>query len=257
MAKRIVSFSLFGTSSLYLEGALRNARLVPSIYPGWIARVYASQEIPESLVSQLKREGAEVIRQHRRGTIDGMFWRFLPSAEEGIDAMVVRDVDSRPTPREFAAVSEWIASGKTLHIMRDHPFHRVPILGGMWGCRELAIPDMADLIARWNLWARKGQDQDFLRDAIYPRFRDDCLVHSELYQYHGELCRPFPMPRPSGEFIGAVIDCDRDSLTEIQSAENARLFDSLTLQHLPRVQTRSKWVLRTQQWFRSLRRRAA
>jgi hypothetical protein len=257
MAKRIVSYSLFGSSPLYLDGALRNARLVPRIYEGWIARIYASQEIPDTLVGQFERAGAEVIRQHRLGPFDGTFWRFLPTAEEGIDAVVVRDVDSRPTPREFAAVSEWIASGKTLHIMRDHPFHRVPIMAGMWGCRGQAIQDMPTLIERWKLWAHKGQDQDFLRDAIYPRFRDDCLVHSDLYQYRGELCRPFPSPRARGEFVGAVIDGDRDTLTDVQTEEHEALFTSLTLRQLPRVQTRSKWVLTTKQWFRSLRRRVA
>ena len=53
-----------------------------------------------------------------------------------------RDLDSVPSPREVEAVKEWLASkNKTFHIMRDHPYHRVPILGDIintyYFCPEL------------------------------------------------------------------------------------------------------------------------
>jgi hypothetical protein len=42
-----------------------------------------------------------------------------------------RDSDSRIIPREEEAVRDWLASNKTYHIMRDHPAHCIPILGGI------------------------------------------------------------------------------------------------------------------------------
>jgi hypothetical protein len=257
MMKKIVSFSLFGTSPLYLEGAVRNAGLVPRIYPGWTTRFYVSQEVPQACLEALGDAGAEIVRKTRAGKIDGMFWRFLPAAEPELEAMVVRDVDSRPTEREFLAVSEWLESGRTLHVMRDHPCHRVVILGGMWGCRGGAVPDMADQISRWNLWAKKGQDQDFLRDVVYPRFRHSLMVHSDLYAYAGEDCRPFPIPRSGGEFVGSVVDADRDTLTDEQHAENLVLFRGSSLQRLPAARRRPKIFLQVEQWFRNWRDQAA
>lgn len=251
--KRIVSFSLYGNSPLYLQGALRNVRLIRSIYPGWTARVYASDEIPEALVSEMQFSGAEVVRKQRTSLIDGMFWRFLPAGEADVDAMVVRDVDSRVTSREFAAVNEWIESGKTLHILRDHPFHKVVMLGGMWGCRWGAVADIQSLIERWKLWAKKGQDQDFLRDAIYPRFRNDCFVHSELYAYGGEQAHPFPLPRDRGEFVGCVYQPDRDTLTDEEHQENEGFFHSVAFRRLPAARVRSKAYLVAEQWLRQLR----
>jgi len=252
--KRLVSFALFGTKPLYLQGALRNVVMIPEIYPGWTPRIYASQEIPEPLVRKLIDGGAEVVRKQRTGEIDGMFWRFLPAGEAGIDAMVVRDVDSRPTIREYAAVEEWLASGKTLHVMRDHPHHKVVMLGGMWGCRGNAIPDMEILVDSWKLWAKKGQDQDFLRDVIYPRFKNDILIHSDLYQYRGECCIPFPVPRQRGEFVGAVIDPDRDSFTDTQAIASESLFAGCSLHQLKHAKRRKKLSLAAEQWIRDLRR---
>lgn len=253
MKKRIVSYSLYGTNPLYIQGALRNARMVPSIYPGWTPRVYVSQEIEQSAVDALMDAGAEVVRKERRGLIDGMFWRFLPAQDSSLDAIIVRDTDSRPTLREAAAVEQWLDSDKSLHLMRDHPEHRVVIMGGMWGCRGGAVPDMQKLIDRWGVWARKGQDQVFLREVIYPRFEQDLLVHSELYSYGDEFCLPFPLARKPGEFVGAVVDPDRDTLTAEQISANCRLFEGLGYQHLARPNRRPwiKSLMLTKQWLRS------
>ncbi len=253
--KRLVSLSLYGTAPLYLHGALRNVRLVPRIYPGWTARVYASQEVPADLKDAMRAEGAEVIDKDRSGAIDGMFWRFLPAGEPDIDAVVVRDADSRITVREYAAVSEWIDSGKTIHILRDHPGHDAVMLGGMWGCRHGAIPDIATAITRWARWDRRGQDQDFLREMVYSRFRNDCLVHSEVYAYGEEVPRPFPMPRTNGEFVGCVYESDRDCLTEDQIAESREHFEHRTLRRLPYSPTRPRLAAVVEHWARALHKR--
>ena len=52
-----------------------------------------------------------------------------------VSVTMSRDLDSRVTEREAAAVHEWLKSNKTLHSMRDHPWHTVPIMGGGWGSK--------------------------------------------------------------------------------------------------------------------------
>ena len=64
-----------------------------------------------------------------------MLWRFFPTLDPNVDLIMSRDLDSRFTAREAAAVREWLASNKTLHAMRDHPYHGVPIMGGGWGSK--------------------------------------------------------------------------------------------------------------------------
>lgn len=253
MAKRIISYSLYGTNPLYIEGAVRNVRLVPSIYPGWTARVYASQEIDAESIRRLEDLGAEVIRKRRVGLVDGTFWRFLPAGDSTLDAVIFRDTDSRLSRREAEAVEQWLQSGKGLHLMRDHPEHQVLIMAGMWGCRGGSIRDIEALIASWGLWSRKGHDQVFLREMIYPRFEGDLLVHSELFSYGDEFCLPFPLVREPGQYVGSVIDPDRDWLRPEQILENQRILEGLEHRHLPRV-SRRPWIkrlLQTKQWLRS------
>ena len=49
-----------------------------------------------------------------------------------------RDLDSRPSDREIAAVDEFLDSNLDVHIMKDHKEHRAPILGERAMCHQIA-----------------------------------------------------------------------------------------------------------------------
>ena len=79
----------------------------------------------------------------------GMLWRFIPVLDPTVDLMVSRDLDSRLTAREQAAVEEWLTTGLAFHVMRDHPAHGASILAGLWGARmDLGLRD--ELAAAMN-----------------------------------------------------------------------------------------------------------
>jgi len=47
--------------------------------------------------------------------------------------MISRDSDTYIIDRELAAVQEWMSSNEhTFHVMRDHPYHCIEILGGTY-----------------------------------------------------------------------------------------------------------------------------
>ena len=50
-------------------------------------------------------------------------WRFETIDDPDVEINMSRDTDTRILLREKLAVDEWLASGKTFHIMRDHPHH--------------------------------------------------------------------------------------------------------------------------------------
>ncbi len=54
----------------------------------------------------------------------------LPLLDDMVDTFMSRDSDSAIISREEDSVREWLASNKTFHIMRDHPYHDVFFLGG-------------------------------------------------------------------------------------------------------------------------------
>lgn len=198
----VIAFSLWGNDPKYTVGAVRNAELAETLFPGWSCRYYIGSCVDGETIQALQaRPNTHIVAVDRPGDWTGMFWRFLPCSDPAVDVMLSRDTDSRLSAREAAAVRQWLDSGRPFHIMRDHPHHNVPILGGMWGCRRGSLPQMAELCRRFVKADHWQIDQTFLRRKIYPLVRRQACVHDEFFEG-----RPFPTPRRGGEFVGEVFD---------------------------------------------------
>jgi len=204
-SKRLISFSLFGNDPKYLDGARPNVELARAVYPGWTCRFYVSEEAPAELAKVLMEEGAEVVLKRRYHQWDGLFWRFLAAEDPKAELAIFRDVDSRLNWRERHAVDAWLTSGRSAHIMRDHPLHNGEILAGLWGCRRGILSGIESMIARWNQFDHPGSDQLFLAAMVYPRIRADALIHSDLFAFEGESPVPFPTSRKDYEWVGAPV----------------------------------------------------
>ena len=202
--KKIISFSLWGKDPKYTIGAIENAKLVNEVYQGWIGRFYCGRSVPENIISTLKDiPNTEVIIMDEDGDWTGMFWRFL--ACEDSDVMISRDTDSRLNLREKLAVDEWLKSDKDFHIMRDHPYHAIEILGGMWGCRNGILNDIKEDITKYNKGNFWQVDQNFLKEKIYPKILKNSLTHDSFFKVEINT-RPFPSERINKEFVGDSFD---------------------------------------------------
>jgi len=207
---KVVSFSLWGDKPMYTSGAIVNAELSKVIYPDWICRYHCGETVPDEIISKLQSmDNVEIINRKEDCNWTGMFWRFEDASDPKVDIMISRDCDSRLCNREASAVKEWENSDKKFHIMRDHPSHGVPILGGMWGAKKSAVSNMVELInsyVKGDFWQ---VDQDFLREVIYPIVKDDSVVHDEFFEK-----KPFPEKRNGYNFVGQVYDEKEETVRE-------------------------------------------
>jgi hypothetical protein len=202
--KKIISYSLWGDNPKYTIGAIRNAELTPIVYPGWISRFYCGESVPTDIIKTLKSlPYTEVVMMDVEGDWTGMFWRFY--ACEDSDIMLSRDTDSRLSNREKLAVDEWLESNKDFHIMRDHPYHKTEILGGMWGVRNGLLKNIKELIGDYTKGDFWQVDQNFLREKIYPLVINNSFTHDSYLNYNINS-KPFPSERINREFVGDVFD---------------------------------------------------
>ena len=176
---------MWGNQPIYLVGMLRNIELAKLIYPDWEVVIYHDSSVPKQNILQLEQAGATTIDVS--GSTHGLFWRFYAADLPDCGYAIFRDADSRLSKREKMAVDEWIRKGKSLHIMRDHPYHAIPdgsdrpsILGGMWGIKGNLLP-IRKMIEEFSKDKELGYaiDQTFLVD-IYTRFEKDAVIHDEF-----------------------------------------------------------------------------
>lgn len=192
--KRIISFSLFGTRSKYIEPAILNTQVAPALFPNWICRFYVDDSVPEQAIQRLKSNGAEVIRvaSHLENW-PGTMWRFLAINDPEAEYVIFRDTDSVISARESAAVAEWIKSGKSFHTMRDSGSHTDLVLAGMWGAKAGSVPDMEAKIQAFidqGFDSTHFADQDFLKAKLWGYIRQDLWAHDRLFNFR----EPHPYP---------------------------------------------------------------
>ncbi len=202
--KKIISFSLWGDDPKYCVGAIKNADLALIHFSDWTCRFHIGTSTPQIYIDQLReKNNVEVFLREEEGNWEGMFWRFLDASDLSVDIVLSRDTDSRLSEREALAVNEWVKSDKKFHIMRDHPYHKIEILGGMWGVKNPYLADMKHLIKKYIKGDYWQVDQNFLKQIIYPIIKNKSLVHDEYFEN-----KPFPIKRKKGYFIGQAFNAD-------------------------------------------------
>ena len=220
--KKIISFCLWAQPdwwkegrqliATYIVGALANADIAKKEWPDWTCRYYIDKStIDTSIINELKsRDNVEVVLFENHEGYFSTLWRFYAFADNDSDYIISRDIDSRLSPRDKAAVDEWLESGMDFHIMRDSCQHGVPISAGMFGVRGNAIDNISKVIDVYRDFAIRedkynwfGVDQHFLEKIIYPQTKGKSLVHDDWTpnqsRFAGEDRKPFPIPRLRGE----------------------------------------------------------
>jgi hypothetical protein len=210
-----ISFSLWGDKPIYNVGGIRNAEQYKNFYTDWKMILYYDNSVPKETIEELKKLDVCLVDMTDKN-INGYFWRFLAESIDDAEYVIFRDCDSRLSFREKFAVDEWINSGKSLHVMRDHPAHRIPygndslgILAGMWGIIKNKI-NLKEMITEYNKVKNLnyGADQHFLKN-IYTHFLNDMYVNDEFFSG-----LPFPIKRENGRFIGERINIDEQPLND-------------------------------------------
>jgi hypothetical protein len=202
-----ISFSLFGTLPIYVTGAIENVKLSREFYPDWTPIVYVDDEVTEQVMKELEVNGGQVVKGSTLLSKNKRAWRFAAALIEDANLVILRDADSRVNSRERACVEKWMASGRALHIMRDHPFHSSWIMAGMWGIHAKTGGPFVSKILSKATGRTDSEDQDLLASELYPHLCQNSLVHDSFFKRES-WALPFPTPRTGSEFVGERIGED-------------------------------------------------
>lgn len=230
--KRVVAFTLFApsdgsaVSTSLVTGSLQNIADSRLYYPGWFVRFYVF-DIGRVLERHLLDAGdfVEIVQCGHSSILTTsnsrkMISRFLVLDDPAVHVAIIRDADSRFSPRELFAVNQWLSSGLMFHSMRDHEYHEVPVMGGMFGCvtsQWQSVHQSIHVLLKEALSAGQkqivaqnvpGEDQAFLAKYVWPIVRSSTFSHDILQercvQYGSRRCEKFPMGGDAnGFYVGA------------------------------------------------------
>lgn len=219
--KRILSYSLFANNSgavpeFLVYGLRQNIKAAKLVYPDWILRLYVINVSSAFIDDMAKEETVEIVECVPAGTkAKQMLWRFFAYDDPKVARFLSRDLDSRLTFREMFAVHEWMGSGLGFHAIRDHQYHVIPIMGGMFGMRRGVLgTETMESIVTTALQQHPGSqgipgccadDQNFLATYIWPKVSGKALStdSSSGRCFGAAVCHDFPVgPRFEEGFVG-------------------------------------------------------
>jgi len=128
-------------------------------------------------------------------------WRLQAASDT--DRFCSRNIDSRLSTREKAAVDEWVQSNKQFHVMRYHPLHsKVPMMCGTW-C-STTLPTMEKLLVDVDHRIDFSNTSSWLNTMIWPMAQQNVLQHDSFSCDKFGGGRLFPVPRVGWEHAGSV-----------------------------------------------------
>jgi len=231
---KIISYTIFGDENWYRNGLLNNIEIANNLFSDWTVRVYLCEKIEKKFINKVsKYKNVELIIKKENYPYEGLLWRMLPM-QEGHEAVIVRDCDTRLFQRDKNLVDDWMSLKYKYHICRDTPGSSNVMLAGLYGGKKPNLI-IEDKFHKWRERYIKGKkslylwDQGFLAKHIYPYVRDNLIVYSEHVKMDCEKnVKKIPGERGiyNGRYIhlGMYIEEDFDKQDDAKSPEDIKEF---------------------------------
>jgi len=192
---KVFSFCIYGSELNYYNGLLENINIINEYFPDF--EIYIYKGFCDATWT-FQGKNIKVIETEREGAIN-MLFRYLPLTFA--DLGFVRDADSRIYERDRWCIQQFLKSSKNYHIVRDHYYHKEPIMGGIFGWKKtLNINLGLDATIIYS------EDMSYLKTHLYPLVKSDSLVHTNNHAYAGEHVELIDISQVNQyDFIGNVI----------------------------------------------------
>ena len=187
--------------------------------------------IPQYVLDKLRTLGAELIEvdpHYAPFHASTYSWLSLDHNEpvhsqSGVDYVIIRNVTSRLSDRDYKTVQQWIKSQRTFHNIRDHPsFINMSIVPGCFGVRpkqlKLSMPVKEKLSRVYGDYENARYSRvlwEELTDFLYARVKHDFFCHDSVSCDKNPQCVRIPVARKRSkrkntprdtEFVGAEYD---------------------------------------------------
>jgi hypothetical protein len=212
MARKVLSYCLYGTIPRYTYGLLANIEQLATFYPGWEAWVYHTADVAQFALDHLRCYDTVRLIPTELACATS---RMLALAAVDVELLLLRDADSLLSRRDRLAVQEWESSDYLAHAMHDNRAHIRILMGGLTGFRwpSRLDPHMQQRVYDWvaKHGVAWGVDEDFLEQVVYPKVQRSLLIHAtghcDYFRHlSGPVCRRYPYDGPvPGGFLGAQL----------------------------------------------------
>jgi hypothetical protein len=211
----IFAFCIYGTAPKYCKGLLKNLQLITTTFPEFETWIAVGDDVPDAYRSAYL--SFPRVRLFPLPFHDGrlMSQRFFFIDDPDVDCMIVRDADSRITPRDLWCIRRFLETsskeGYRIFTIRDHRYHGREIMGGQWGMYKIQDLSLRRAYEQFQSiytdLAGYNSDQEFLKRYLYTPYRALCVAYTSGHIFPDEHAEPISVERNGPhDFCGNVIE---------------------------------------------------
>jgi hypothetical protein len=205
----IFSFSLYGDNRKYSDPLFINMNVIKSNFNNFEIYIYYDSSVPSLIINELKKKGANVFEMTTKynTATEKMSWRYGPIFNNLTDCCIIRDSDSVISIREIGLIKEWLNSSYNFHIIRDHPLHNMPIMGGLFAIKKPIFDRFQKQFRskfKKYISLEYNGDQLFLAHEIYPLVVDDSFIQTSCFSFMFEKVLRIKKAKNPANYIGSV-----------------------------------------------------
>lgn len=213
--KIVFSFSLFGNNRKYSDPLFVNLDIIKSNFFNYEVNVYYDNSVPSNIINELKNKGVNLLEMKAlfNTSTEKMSWRYAPIFNIENECCIIRDTDSLISNREIQLINEWINTTYNFHIIRDHPLHNMPIMGGLFAIKNPLFDKFKkqyDSKFSKYITLEYNGDQLFLAHEIYPFVLKESLIQTSCFSFMFEKVQFIKKTDDFVNYIGAVNIGDKD-----------------------------------------------
>jgi hypothetical protein len=199
--KNYISYSLYGTDTYYVRGAIENIRNNCVILPDWTSIIYLSTKMRHEFEHLFLELPCKLIEVQAIENNTSMLWRYFATNLTDAEFIIFRDCDSLITLREKSMIEDWVVDEKALHIIRDHPMHTALIMGGLCGVKKDRVHNLYESFIKSKFVDLYGMDQWFIHKELYKKYKNDALIHDSIASAGKEI-DPLALGIHKSDYIG-------------------------------------------------------
>jgi len=215
---KIISFCIYGNADKYCKGLAENLVLIQNNLPDYQCFIYVGDQVPQHWTDLYSSYPFVKLFYTGRIGHDNMIDRFYAIDEPDVGIAIVRDSDSRIHERDLWCIRHFEKSEFLFHTIRDHPYHKTEIMGGLWGIKRKCLSkSIRTLYNEYNengtLINKIQHDQQFLKNKIYPLVVSKMVVyvfHDNIRKNLKETIKRIPMNIINSDFCGLSIKYEND-----------------------------------------------
>lgn len=242
---KVIAYSLFGFNrerydncfdfASYLRGLMINIRLQRLLFPDWKIQLFVDNTTHQGFkqmfdILSAHKNIIDVIVCDDAPLTKAMLWRLKPAFNPNVERFICRDIEAPLMYKDAQAIKQWSDSPKTAHVITASESHNIPMMGGMCGFTKhfndfVKSANWEDLVSKGSGYDKKGADQDFLNNFVYPKFsgtQDGSIMMHFLKGFQPNHSNYFTCncPQIGSHLIGCTLNIKLDLPDEYREADN-------------------------------------